>query len=190
MAHVVKLSTADAQYGVGTGPWHARGEEAIRQNGIGFTFVRPAGFMDNALAWAPAIKGDGVIRSATGDGRIPFIHSRDLSDVIALALTNREYDGATLTITGPVALSYGEMVAILGKTLGRALKFLAISEEEERARWTSWGETKESVDYHLSIFRAIREGRLAEVTDTVTRVLGRPATSFDQWAREAENAFR
>jgi len=81
-------------------------------------------------------------------------------------------------------------VMILGETLGRALTFSAISEEEERARWSSWGETKESVDYHMSIFRAIREGRLAEVTDTVRRVLGRPATSFDQWAREHVNAFR
>jgi uncharacterized protein YbjT (DUF2867 family) len=190
VAHVVKLSTADVPHGVGTGPWHARGEVAIRDSGVGFTFVRPSGFMDNALAWAPAIKGDGVIRGATGEGRIPFIHARDIADVITAALVSREHDGTTMTISGPAALSYREMVAILAATLGRPLTFLAISEHEERARWTSWGEAPESVEYHLSIFRAIREGRLAEVTDTVPRVLGRPGTSFDRWARENAAAFR
>lgn len=189
VSHLVKLSTADVQHGVGTGLWHARGEEAIRESGIGFTFVRPAGFMDNALAWAPAIKGDGIVRSATGEGRIPFIHSSDIADIVTVALTSQEHDGATWTITGPVALSYGQMVAVLGGTLGRTLTFLPISEEEERARWTSWGETKASVDYHLSIFRAIREGRLAEVTDTLPRVLARAATTFDAWARENAHAF-
>ncbi|HVW30363.1 MAG TPA: SDR family oxidoreductase [Polyangiaceae bacterium] len=190
VAHIVKLSTADAEHGVGTGPWHARGEEAIRDSGVGFTFVRPAGFMDNVLAWVPAVKAGAAVRSSTGEGRIPFIHSRDIADVVAAALTSPEHDGATLTITGPVALSYGQMATMLGEALGRAIPFLPISEEEDRARWTSWGETQESVDYHMSIFRAIREGRLAEVTATVPRVLGRPATSFDEWVREHVVAFR
>jgi hypothetical protein len=44
-----------------------------------------------------------------------------------------------------MALSYGEMVAILANVLGRTLTFSAISEEEERARWMSRGETKESI---------------------------------------------
>lgn len=189
-AHLVKLSTMDVEHSVGTGPWHARGEAAIRASGVGYTFVRPAGYMDNVLAWAPAVKGDGVIRSATGEGKIPFIHSHDLAEVLVAALTNREHDGATLALSGPAALSYAEMVSILGTTLARALTFLPISEEEERARWASWGETKESIDYHLSIFRAIREGRLATVTDTVSRVLGRPAISFERWVQEHVAAFR
>jgi uncharacterized protein YbjT (DUF2867 family) len=190
VAHIVKVSTADVEYGVGTGPWHARGEAAIRASGIGHTFVRPSGFMDNALAWAPAIKNDGIVRSATGHGRIPFVHAHDIADVSVAALIGREHDGSTLTITGPTALSYGEMVAILASALGCTLTFSAISEAEERARWTSRGETQTSVDYHLSIFRAILEGRLADVSDTVRSVLGRPATTFQQWAHENVAAFR
>src|SRR5262245_12685401 len=45
---LVKLSSKDVAEEVGTGPWHARGEEAIRATGIPFTFLRPAGFMSNA----------------------------------------------------------------------------------------------------------------------------------------------
>ena len=42
---------------------------------------------------------------------------------------------------------------------------------------------------HLSIYRAIREGRLATVTDTVQRVLARKPITFDQWVQENAAAF-
>ncbi len=54
--HLVKLSTLDVHNGVGTGPWHARGELAIRETGLSFTFIQPAGFMSNALGWSRSIR--------------------------------------------------------------------------------------------------------------------------------------
>src|SRR5262249_6215161 len=53
--HLVKLSTLDVLTGVGTGPWHARGEEAVRQSGVPYTFIQSAAFMSNALGWAQSI---------------------------------------------------------------------------------------------------------------------------------------
>ena len=46
------------------------------------------------------------------------------------------------------------------------------------------------MEARLSIFWAIREGRLVAVTDRVERVLGRKPITFDQWARENATAFR
>jgi uncharacterized protein YbjT (DUF2867 family) len=89
--------------------WHVRGEAAIRTSGIAFTFVQPSGFMSNALFWARSIKSVGVIRTATGDGKIPFIHPQDIADVAAKALVSEAYRGSSLPITGPEALSYAEM---------------------------------------------------------------------------------
>lgn len=188
--HIVKLSTMDVEQEVGTGVWHARGEAAIRASGVPFTFVRPSGFMLNALSWGMPIRGDGVVRCSTGEGKIPFIHQRDIAEVSVAALTMRSLDGYSLAITGPEALSYGEMVAKIGDVVGKALKYESLSDDAERQRWAARGETKQSIDYHLSIFRAIREGRLATVTDTVLRVLGRPAISFDTWVRENVAEFR
>jgi hypothetical protein len=50
-------------------------------------------------------------------------------------------------------------------------------------------ESEEIVGAHLSIYRAIREGRLAATTDTVQRVLGREAITFDRWVQENAAAF-
>jgi uncharacterized protein YbjT (DUF2867 family) len=188
--HLVKLSTMDVQQGIGTGVWHAQGESAIRASGIGFTFVQPAGFMANALEWARSIKTEGVVRAGTGDGKIAFIHLNDIADVATVALTTRKYDGESLPISGPEALSYSEMTAKVGAVIGKRLTFRPISDEEAQRRLIASGESAESVEYHLSLFRAIRGGRLATVTDNVERVLARLPITFDQWARENAAAFR
>lgn len=187
--HLVKLSSYDACLQVGTGVWHARGESAIRASGIPFTFVQPSGFMSNALFWARSIKAGGVVRACTGDGKIPFIHPKDIADIATTALTSRDYDGESLPITGPEALSYAEMTGKIGAAIGKTLRFQAISDEEERGKMIDSGDPAEIVAAHLSIYRAIREGRLATVTDTVERVLERKAITFDQWVRENAAVF-
>jgi uncharacterized protein YbjT (DUF2867 family) len=186
---LVKLSSMDARQEVGTGVWHARGESAIRASGIAFTFVQPAGFMSNALGWAPSIRAQGVVRSPTGDGRIAFIHPDDIAAVATKAVTTREYCGESLPITGPEALSYAEMTAKIGAAIGKPLSFQAISDEEERRQMIESGDPPEIVAAHASIYRAIREGRLAAVTGNVERVTGRRPIAFDRWAQEHASAF-
>jgi uncharacterized protein YbjT (DUF2867 family) len=188
--HLVKPSSYDArERNVGTGVWHAAGEAAIRAGGIPFTFVQPSGFMSNALYWARSIKTEGVVRSATGDGKIPFIHSADIADIAVKALTEPEYAGQSLPITGAAALSYADMTAKIGVAIGRALRFQSISDEEAREQQIAWNAPPAMVEARLSIFCAIRDARLAAVTDTVERVLGRKPITFDQWAHENAAAF-
>jgi uncharacterized protein YbjT (DUF2867 family) len=188
--NLVKLSSMDAGQEVGTGVWHARGEAAIRASGITFTFVQPAGFMSNALGRAASIKAEGVVRAPTGDGRIAFIHPEDIAAVAVEALTMREYERKSLAITGPEALSYGEMTAKIAAAVGKPLRFQPISEEQERHQMIESGRRPEIVDAHVSIYRAIREGRLAIVTENVDRVVRQKPISFDRWVGENAAAFQ
>jgi (4-alkanoyl-5-oxo-2,5-dihydrofuran-3-yl)methyl phosphate reductase len=188
--HLVKLSSYDAnEQNIGTGVWHARGEAAIRESGIPFTFVQPSGFMSNALYWARSIKAEGIVRTATGDGKIPFIHPQDIADVTVEALMSEAYVEKSLPITGPQALSYAEMAAKIGATIGRKIRSEVISEEDARQQQVAWGAPAPLVNARLSIFRAIREGRLGTVTGTVKKVLGREPIAFDQWVIENAQAF-
>jgi uncharacterized protein YbjT (DUF2867 family) len=188
--NLVKLSSMDARQKVGTGLWHAQGESAIRATGISFTFVQPAGFMSNALGWVPSIKAEGVVSAPTGDGRIAFIHPDDIAAVAVEALTKREFERESLPITGPEALSYGGMTAKIGAAVGKPLRFQPISEEQERHQMIESGWRPEIVDAHVSIYRAIREGRLAIVTDNVDRVIRQTPISFERWVEENVAAFR
>lgn len=188
--HVVKLSTLDVHSGVGTGPWHARGEMAVRESGVAFTFVQAAGFMSNALGWARSIRELGVLRTSTGQGRIAFIHPDDIADVATAALTARDYDGQSLIITGPRALTYGEMAATIGAAVGKPVRFEEISDHEAHAGVVRWAGKGPYADAIVDIWRAVREGKMATVSDGVQRVLGRKATSFDQWVAENLQAFQ
>jgi len=188
--HVVKLSTLDVHTGVGTGPWHARGEAAIRESGLAFTFLQPAGFMSNALGWSHSIRERGLLQTSTGPGKIAFIHPDDIADVATAALVTREHDGQSLVITGPEALSYGEMGAIIGAAIGRRVRFEPITDDQAYSGVLRWAGKGAYADALVDIWRAVREGRLATVTDGVERVLGRKPLSFERWAAENASAFQ
>jgi uncharacterized protein YbjT (DUF2867 family) len=188
--HLVKLSSLDVRQGLAIGAWHERGEAAVRASGICFTFVQPTGFMSNLLAWAWSIKSEGVVRSSTGDGRRAFIHSDDIAAVATEALTSPEHDGESLAITGPEAVTFAEVTERIGAAVGKPLAFQPISDEEARRRYAATGAPTEETEAHVALWRAIREGRLATVTDNVERILGRKPIGLDQWIKESAAAFR
>lgn len=188
--HLVKLSSMDVEQGLAIGAWHERGEAAIRAVGIPFTFVRPTGFMSNLLAWARSIRNEGVVRSSTGEGGRAFIHSDDIAAVAVKAMATRQFEGQSLPITGPDSLSFAEVTARIGSAIGRELSFEVISDEEAGRRYSAaTGAPAVETEAHVALWRAIREGRLGRVTDTVEGVLGRKATGLDQWLAENRSAF-
>jgi len=187
--HLVKLSSMDVEGEVGAGAWHAQGERALRESGLAATFVRPSGFMTNALWWAHSIRAEGLVRTSTGDGRIALIHPDDIAEVVTRVLLEPEHRGQVLSITGPAALTYAEMAATVGAVIHRPVGFSALSDEEARRRFAGRQEPDAMVDALVSIWRAVREGRLARVTAVVEQVLDRPPVSFETWARENAEAF-
>jgi len=190
VAHIVKLSTLDVLTGVGTGPWHAAGETAVRGSGVGFTIIQAAGFMSNALSWSDPIRSERVLRSSTGEGKIAFIHPDDIAAVATTALLTRRHEGHALVVTGPEALSYREMATTIGETIGRSIGFEEISDRQAHAGVVEWGGEGAYVDALVDIWRAVRQGRLATVTDGVRQTLGREPLTFAEWAMENAASFR
>ncbi|KAA2235119.1 SDR family NAD(P)-dependent oxidoreductase, partial [Solihabitans fulvus] len=61
---IVKLSVGRAGDPTATDPipsWHRAGEQAVIDSGLAWTFLRPLGFMSNALHWAPTIRATGTV---------------------------------------------------------------------------------------------------------------------------------
>lgn len=186
---IVKLSSLDVEQGLAIGAWHEKGEAAIRDVGVPFTFVRPTGFMSNLLAWAHSIRTDGAVRSSTADGRRPFIHSEDIASVCVAAILQDEYAGQVLPITGPESLTFREATDIISEAIGKRLSYQAISDEEARERYSRISGSPEETEAHVALWRAIREGRLAATTGCVERVLGRRPITLRQWASENASSF-
>lgn len=186
--HLVKLSTLDVKTGVGTGPWHARGEEAIRESGVRHTFIQTSAFMSNVLSWADSISTDGMLSSSTGDGKIAFIHPDDIANVVVSVLSRREAGNDARVITGPKALSYKDMATAIGEAIGKSIRYETLSDSEALAGALMWADHAYA-EALVDIWRAIREGRLATVTDGVQELTGRAPRSFGDWIDENVSSF-
>jgi uncharacterized protein YbjT (DUF2867 family) len=168
--------------------YHILSERAVRESGLGWTFLRPNSFMSNALRWLPQLKDGDVIHGPFAEVAISTIHPDDLGAVAGRALTTAEHQGRTYRLSGPEALRPAEQVAILAKFSGRALRFEAQSNEEARAEMEA-AMPKAYVD---AFFEFFVDGTVDETTvhPTVKEVTGRDPRGFEEWAEANADAFR
>ncbi len=166
---------------------HGATEDAIRQSGMSPTFLR-----DNFYAevWPHFADEHGVIRGPAGDGRAAVVARRDVAEVAALVLAERDespdrHAGATYDLTGPEALTVPEIAEVLTRVLGRPHRFEDETVEEARTSRASYGVPEWQLQAWVSTYTAIRDGELATVTDHVPRLLGRPATTFAEAVRRS-----
>ena len=176
--HVVKLSALGASdhSRLPIGRAHYEAEAALIASGMRWTILRPHVFMQNLLAQAPTIVQEGRIDGASGDGRIPFIDTRDIAAVAAAALTRSGHDGHKYILTGPEALSYSDIARILSEVTGRAVEY---HDRFDEAR-----------DRNTLAAHQRAGGKTAIVHETVRQILGRPPRSFAAFAKDHADIFR
>ena len=157
---------------------HFDTEQAIRDSGMGFTFLR-----DNFYADVLAYFADeaGVIRGPAGDGRVAAVARADVADVAAAVLRDPErHDGMTYTLTGPEALTLTEVAERVGAVLGRPLRFEHETVEQAYAsRAAAFDAEQWQLDAWVSTYTAIADGSCAEVTQDVEAVRGWRARTLE-----------
>jgi len=187
---VVYLSTdvADLETGESATHFHQEVERLIRMATPSWTFLRAIDFATNALAWSSQVK-DGVVRWPYGRAARSLIHEQDIADVAVRVLTSDGHDGAKYVLTGPEAIEHAELVRIIGKAIGRVVRWEDLPPEAAREQLTAaWGNPA-FVDSRLRAWAAFAQTP-ERVTDTVQQLLGRPARSFREWARDHAEDFR
>jgi uncharacterized protein YbjT (DUF2867 family) len=194
VAHVVKISTTVPSQDSPISWWraHARSEQALRASGLGWTIVRPNGIAFFLLDYAASVRDEDVLRTAAPDGRMALIHPADIAAVVAAVVADPgRFDGATLAITGPAALSYDDIAAALSRLTGRTVRHLPISEGAVRSALLAAGRPAWEVDGVVANFRMTRGNAhgFDHVTTTVGEVTGRPPRSVDDFLREHLERF-
>ncbi len=189
---IVKLSSigADESPPLIVSGWHAEGEAAIKEVGVPWTFLRPAGFATNSLGWAPAIRSGNAVEIATGDGKQGIVDPRDIAAVASRALLSSGHEGKAYTLTGPELLSAPEQLAILGKALGKTIPIEHVTPDFIAQRYAARGLPEEFVAAVREGTTALRDSVAAKRSDDVARVLGRPPGSFGAWVEEHIASFR
>ncbi|WP_456694951.1 SDR family oxidoreductase [Aeromicrobium sp. P5_D10] len=178
--HVVYLSFvgASATSGFTLARDHGATEAYLRASGLDWTFLRDNFYAEVLVDFADE---HGVIRGPAGNGRVAPVSQRDVGAVVAHVLTEpRDHIFQTYDLTGPEALTLADIATIASHITGRQFSFVDETIEEAHASRAHYGAPDWQVEAWISTYTAIRDGELQHVDDDVSRLLGRPATSFDE----------
>ena len=155
---------------------HAATEEHIGAAGPAYTFLR-----DNLYAdFLPFLVGeDGVLRGPAGEGRAAVVAQDDIADAAVAVLRDpAAHAGRTYDLTGPQALTFAEIAAVLTRHTGRPVRYHPETIDEAYASRASYGAPPWQVDAWVSTYTAVAAGELAAVSPDVERLTGHPATTL------------
>ncbi|MTE13246.1 NAD(P)H-binding protein [Nocardia aurantiaca] len=169
------------------GASHLTVEKALAASTLTTTTLRPGGFDSNAFGWIPAVSAGQPIEHAYPDAALAMIHPLDIADIAVAALTGAELRGRTVKLTGPEAISFRAQIAALSEAIGREIPIAAITPAEAEAQ-LSRTMPPYIVKALLTIW-SLTTDQPETPADTTETLLGVPARTFGQWARENAAAF-
>jgi uncharacterized protein YbjT (DUF2867 family) len=168
---------------------HAETDNLLRRSGVPFTILQPNSFYQNMLSSADTIRAQGVFYWPLGNASQSTVDIRDITAVGATVLASSGHEGKTHLITGPEALTGQQIAEKLSSVLDRGIQHVnvPISAAAEGMRKSGMPDWNVRVISDLLAYFAT--GAAATVTNTVPSLLGRPATSFEQFANDYRAAF-
>lgn len=171
---------------------HWQVERDIETAGLPHTFLRPAFFAQNLSgAYRRDIVDLDRIRLASGHGRTSFVDTRDVAAVGVLALRDpAAHAGATPTLTGPAALTYQQVAALLTSRLGRPIEYQPIGLLRYRRELLAQGLDPAYVNVQLVINAVARVGLAAKTTPDVKELLGRDPIPLARFIADHAGAWQ
>jgi uncharacterized protein YbjT (DUF2867 family) len=173
------------------GPMMGQVHDWIADHAPQWAVLRPSWFMQNFAEprHLDGAKREGVIYSATGQGRVGFIDAEDIARVAAAALTADEGWNRDLILTGPQALSYNDVAAHLSRHLGRDVRHVALSEDALAERLEGQGLPSDYARVLAAMDTAIAAGAAETLSPEVEQVTGVPPRRLaDCMSRDADFA--
>lgn len=191
MEHVVKLSALAVTDEGATDlitAWQRENEERVRACGLAWTILRPRSFMSNTLSWAESIRASGAVLTPQPHSRNASVDPRDVAEAAVVALTAPGHGQRHYALTGPEPISPAEQCEHLAEVLARPVRCCEIP--LERA-YLSWARRYPAPIAQALLDSARRQGEGAKqhVDPAVEKLLGRPARSYRDWAKDHAERF-
>jgi len=156
---------------------HAGTEQALRESGVRWTFLRNNLYADMQVDVVRQAAKDGQLVTNAGAGRIAYVTRADCADAAAAALLADEAGDTVYDITGPQAVASTDLAELAARLSGHEVAVVDVDDDAyvdglvEQA-----GLPRPFAELLGSFGTAARLGYLDEVTDAVERLTGRPST--------------
>lgn len=174
------------------GPMMGQIHAWLERNAPEWAVLRPSWFMQNFSEGphAGTIREQGIIYTATGSGRVGFIDADDIAATAAASLTARKPLNSDVVLTGPDALCYDDIAAIITAALGRPVRHLPLDPTALIARFVAQGLP---ADYARTLTRMdmdIAAGAEDCTTSGVEQMTGQRPTSFRDFANRVVDRWK
>ncbi len=162
-----------------------RCESILAESGLGYTLLRAAFFNQNFTEghMYPGVMA-GQLALPAGMRLEPFIDVNDIAEIAAVALTDDRHHNQLYELTGPRLLSFADAAAEISAASGRPLSYQPIGLDDFHAAIAS-EMGPDTAGLYTELFREVFDGRNESTTNGVYRALGRPATDFAEFCRDA-----
>ncbi|BBI33406.1 SDR family oxidoreductase [Cohnella abietis] len=190
--HVVKISSPafEERSPVAVAGWHRDIESVLDESGMTRTVLRPYAFMQNLLHHVPTITSQGAFFGVMGDAPCNFIDCRDIADVAAEVLTNREAAGRIYTLTGSEINSYPQIADKLSTLLGKTIRYINVEPQAMLRNLIEQGRMPPWLANHVVEIQTMSTVVPERPTNDVTRLLGRQPRTLDGFLQENAEIFR
>jgi uncharacterized protein YbjT (DUF2867 family) len=183
---IVKLSARGTEVGspVAFWDWHAQIQDRLRRSGVPAVILRPSFSMANLFASAGTVQYTGKLFVSAGDAGISMIHPQDVAAVASVALIEDGHEGETYTLTGPRAITFGEVAGYLSEAVGREIEYLNVPDEAALQGLTEQGLLEFVAAQIVTVFGVLRGGAQERTTDTVRSLTGLEPRGFAEFVSD------
>lgn len=198
VSYIVKLSvqeTSGSEPKTILGNFHKQEEKVIEESGVPYTFLCPTGFMQNFVTfYGNTIRTQNAFYAPAGDGKVSFVNTRDIAAVadtllVSDSILRTQFEGQSLNLTGPEALSYGQAAEILSTVTNRKISFIDIPENVARTNMEKIGMKKWLIDALMELYEMTKLGETSVVSNEVERITKRKPITFEQFVKDNVKAF-
>ena len=194
ITHIIKLSTPAARQNSPdpVGEWHWQVEQYLAASGLRWHALQPQSFMQNWLGdFARTVKSEKAIYETAGEGRRAFTDTRDIAEVaFALFADPGKWKDPIVPLSGAALVSYYQVAEAIGNAIGTEVRYIDQTQEEATARYRKNG----MPEFLIKTFLAIAHNQKIGVgekllTDNVSRILGKPGRTIDDFAKDYSSFF-
>ena len=163
---------------------HRETEALLAKSGLGHCLARTSIFADFFVStWIAPALGEGTLALPTDAGRMSLLSREDAARTLAVAAVSG-CEGI-VELTGPAALTAGEISRITEAETERRLRYVALEEEAYRQRLARDRAPGWLIDAFTSMFASVEEGRFEVVSADVPRLTGEPQQPYAEFIRSA-----
>lgn len=173
---------AEKRHGAGEIDGLAATEVALDALDIDVTHLRCGYFFSNLLLDIESLRAGRLQTVLPLDAPMAWVAPRDIAEIAALTLLNREWTGRRVqAVHGPADLSWSQVAKILEQELGREVTVERISDEAMRRGLIEVGMPEAMADAVLGMSTGLRDGFVPEQERSVVTTT---PTTLRAWVRD------